>query len=52
MLDDGSQSSNGRVLVCVSGQWHGVCDDESNSWDEADTQVVCRQSGYLSTSSE
>ena len=41
-LLDGSDSSNGRVEVCVNGQWLGVCD---NGWTDEDAEVVCTQLG-------
>ena len=41
-LLDGSESSNGRVEVCVNGQWFDVCD---NGWTDEDAEVVCTQLG-------
>ena len=42
-LLDGSASTNGRVEVCVNGQWLGVCD---NGWTDEDAEVVCTQLGF------
>ena len=44
-LVDGHLPSDGRVEVCVSGEWGTVC-DSNNYWSEVDAQVVCRQLGY------
>ena len=48
-LVDGSVPSEGRVEVCVDGQWGTVCSSlwwNYNSWTKANSDVACRQLGY------
>ena len=42
-LINGSTPDEGRVAVCVNGEWSAIC---SSGWDEREAEVVCRQLGY------
>ena len=44
---NGSASYEGRVEVCVNGEWSTVCGD---SWGYNEAYVVCNQTGYGNTS--
>ena len=45
-LVNGSDSSDGRVEICINDEWGTVCD---NVWSESDADVVCRQVGDYSS---
>ena len=45
---DGAHANEGRLEVCISGQWGTVCNDgltEDDGFDIDAARVVCRQLG-------
>lgn len=48
-LQGGANQYEGTVEVCISNNWHSVCD---NGWGSPDATVVCKQLGYSYTGSE
>ena len=42
-LVNGSSSNEGRLEVCIQGEWGTVYD---GGWEKREAQVVCRQLGY------
>ena len=46
-LRGGSTSMNGRVEVCLNGDWGTVCDD---GWSTIDANIACRQLGFSNSS--
>ena len=42
-LVGGINETEGRVEICLGGQWGTVCDDQ---WGDVEARVVCRQLGY------
>ena len=48
-LMDGQTTTEGRVEVCLGGQWGTIC---THQWTQENTDVVCGQLGFLSAGTE
>ncbi len=47
-IDDGPSTAEGRIELCLNGQWSSVCAD--NYFCEKSASVFCKQSGFSSSS--
>ena len=47
---DGENEFEGRVELCMRGEWGTVCSISPLFWGPRDAEVVCRQLGKLADS--
>ncbi len=45
VLSDGKTRYEGRIDVCLNGQWNTICEDSFGG--DKEVRVICRQLGFL-----
>lgn len=48
-LVGGTTNREGRIEICIDGQWGTICDD---GWSSFDARVACRQMGFAALSNK